>query len=89
MEPIEVLSANFTGTGGGHWRMVWNINPLEQMNKEIKRRTKVVGIFPNDPAIVRLVGRQLLEQLKEWQLERRRFFSEATKAKIPEQKKAL
>ena len=42
--------------------MVWSTNPLERMNKEIKRLTKVVGIFPNDPAIVRVVGRQVLEQ---------------------------
>jgi len=49
----------------------------------------VVGIFPNDAAIVRLVGSQLLEQQEEWQLERRRFFSEATMAKIPEPEEAL
>nr|WP_255144111.1 IS256 family transposase [Synechococcus sp. EJ6-Ellesmere] len=69
-----------------HWRKVWSTNPLERLNKEIKRRTNVVGIFPNDPAIIRLVGSQLLEQQEEWQLERRRFFSEATMAKIPEPK---
>jgi putative transposase len=46
-------------------------------------------IFPNDAAIVRLVGAQLLEQQEEWQLERRRFFSEATMAKIPEPEEAL
>ena len=50
----------------------------------IKCRTNVVGIFPNDAAIVRLVGIQLQEQQEEWQLERRCFFSEATMAKIPE-----
>jgi putative transposase len=49
----------------------------------------VVGIFPNDAAIVRLVGSQLLEQQEEWQLERRRFFSEATMAKIPELEEML
>ena len=49
----------------GHWRKVWSTNPLERPNKEIKRRTNVVGIFPNDAAIVRLVGSQLLEQQKE------------------------
>jgi putative transposase len=67
-----------------HWRKIWSTNPLERLNKEIKRRTNVVGIFPNDAAITRLVGSQLLEQQEEWQLERRRFFSEATMAKIPE-----
>jgi putative transposase len=72
-----------------HWRKIWSTNPLERLNKEIKRRTNVVGIFPNDPAIVRLVGSQLLEQQEEWQLERRRFFSEATMAKIPEPEEAL
>jgi transposase-like protein len=50
----------------------------------IKRRTNMVGLFPNDAAIVRLVGSQLQEQQEKWQLERRRFFSEATMAKIPE-----
>ena len=72
-----------------HWRKVWSTNPLERLNKEIKRRTNDVGIFPNDAAIVRLVGAQLLEQQEEWQLERRRFFSEAIMAKIPEPDEAL
>jgi putative transposase len=49
----------------------------------------VVGIFPNDAAITRLVGSQLLEQQEEWQLERRRFFSEATMAKIPDPEEPL
>ena len=66
-----------------HWRKVWSTNPLERLNKEVKRRTNVVGIIPNDASIVRLVGSQLLEHQEEWQLERRRFFSEATMAKIP------
>ena len=72
-----------------HWRKIWSTNPLERLNKEIKRRTNVVGIFPNDAAITRLVGSQLLEQQEDWQLERRRFFSEATMAKIPEPEEAL
>jgi putative transposase len=57
--------------------------------KEIQRRTNVVGIFPNDDAITRLVGSQLLEQQEAWQLERRRFFSEATMAKLPEPEEPL
>ncbi len=49
----------------------------------------MIGIFPNDAAIVRLVSSQLLEQQEEWQLERWSFFSEVTMAKIPEPEEAL
>jgi putative transposase len=72
-----------------YWRKIWNTNPLERLNKELKRPTNVVGICPNDAAIVRRVGSQLLEQQEEWQVERRRFFSEATMAKMPQPDEAL
>jgi putative transposase len=65
-----------------HWRKIWSTNPLERLNKEIKRRTRVVGIFPNDAAITRLVGALLLEQQEEWQLKGRRVFSELSMAKL-------
>ena len=65
-----------------HWRKIWSTNPLERLNKEIRRRTRVVGIFPNDAAIIRLVGALLLEQQEEWQLEGRRVFSEQSMAKL-------
>ena len=65
-----------------HWRKIWSTNPLERLNKEIKRRTRVVGIFPNDAAIIRLVGALLLEQQEEWQLDGRRVFSELSMAKL-------
>ena len=65
-----------------HWRKIWSTNPLERLNKEIKRRTRVVGIFPNDAAITRLVGALLLEQQEEWQLDGRRVFSELSMAKL-------
>jgi putative transposase len=66
-----------------HWRKLWSTNLLERVNEEIKRRTRVVGIFPNDAAIVRLVGAVLLEQDEHWQLEGRRMFSQDTMAAIP------
>ena len=54
-----------------HWRQIHSTNPLERLNKEIKRRTNVVGIFPNEAAIRRLVGALMLEQNDEWAVTRR------------------
>lgn len=62
---------------------MWSTNLLERLNEEVKRRTRVVGIFPNDASITRLVGAVLLEQDELWQLEGRRMFSPDSMAAIP------
>ncbi|PRZ39645.1 transposase-like protein [Antricoccus suffuscus] len=72
----------FTGFPHKHWRQIWSTNPLERVNKEIKRRTDVVGVFPNPAALLRLAGAVLLEQHDEWEAGDRRYFSTASMAEL-------
>ncbi len=68
-----------------HWRQLHSTNTLERIHKEIKRRTRVVGIFPNRDSLVRMVATLLQEQDDEWQVADRRYFSIESMRRIDSQ----
>jgi len=74
----EVLA--FATFPRAHWSKVWSTNPLERLNKEVKRRARVVGIFPNEASVIRLVGAVLTDVHDEWQAGDRRYLSEGSMA---------
>jgi len=74
----EVLA--FAGFPRAHWSKIWSTNPLERLNKEIKRRARVVGIFPNEASVIRLVGMILADTNDEWITDERRYLSEGSMA---------
>jgi putative transposase len=84
--PLSRLPEDYASTSQWPRRKAWNgipdTNPLERLNGEIKRRTDVVGIFPNEAAIIRLVGAILLEQNDEWAVQRGRYMSLETIAPL-------
>ncbi len=90
MDETEAEVLAFMGFPREHWKQIASTNPLERVNKETGRRANVIGILPNDEAIIRLVGALVVEQTEEWHLTRR-YVNKESLAKVmkPDQNERL
>jgi transposase-like protein len=82
MDAAKAEVSAFTAFPRPHWPKIWSTNPLERVSKESKRRARVVGIFPNEAAVIRLVGAILADMHDEWQSGERRYLSEGSMAQL-------
>lgn len=86
MDDAEADVLAYMGFPAQHRAKIHSTNPLERLNGEIKRRSEVVGIFPNEAAVVRLIGALLLEQNDEWAVQRARYMTLETIAPLSDDK---
>ncbi len=82
LEAAEPDLTGFSVLPREHWQKVWSNNPIERLNREIKRRADVVQIFPDRDSVTRLIGAVLQEQHEEWQYGERRYFSDTSMRKL-------
>ncbi|MAT19428.1 MAG: IS256 family transposase [Leifsonia sp.] len=82
LEAAEPDLTAFASLPREHWQKVWSNNPIERLNREIKRRADVVQIFPDRDSVTRLIGAVLQEQHEEWQYGERRYFSDVSMRKL-------
>ncbi len=83
MRPATDLDRCSSSPGpASRWKKIWSTNPLERLNKEVKRRTDVVGVFPNAAALLRLAGAVLVGARDEWAATDRRCLSERSMTQL-------
>lgn len=82
LEAAETELTAFAGTPREHWQKIWSNNPIERLNREVKRRADVVQIFPNLESVTRLIGAVLQAQHEEWFYGERRYLSEISMRKL-------